>query len=183
MPTPRVETETHGWLIPANESVGSACLGRGRALLFVAGRNGFRKITNERSTVLAIDDVVVLSAERSSGRDEIAFYGDIRDTDGYLVGHIEKNEFNLVSSRLSYRKRSPDGSKLSVFDPRGKELLYIDYANPHTVVIRGVFTAANGTEIVVNDDEIVINDGAHIWGNCIIGPDVGFRFTNGNMHM
>ena len=60
----------------------------------------------------------------------------------------------------------PHGSTLALYDDYDKEIVYVDYLNTRTVLIRGVFTGPNGTTIVVDDDQILPSLTGSVFGNC-----------------
>lgn len=147
------ETETHGWLIPKNDPTppnGCSMMQMpANALLFLAGTNGAWTTANGRSVLLNIANSDVLSVERDESG--LLFDMDMHDEQGNLIFRIERNEFRLVAGTYSYRDRSADRSTIAVFDKKGEEMLYIEYANPQTVIIRGHFVAPDGTEVRIDN--------------------------------
>jgi hypothetical protein len=143
------ETETHGWLLPANAPTPeNGCDQMPRptgALLFVAGTNGALPESPDKSTILNIGNSTQLSVERDESR--LAFDADIYNNTGNLSVRIVRNEFHLVSGEYSYQERSGDRSTITVYNKQGGEMLYVYYANATTVLIRGLFTSPDGTRI------------------------------------
>lgn len=183
------ETETHGWLLAANDPIPpNACSDNPRiqvpsdAILFIAGTNGIWTNEMGRSTVLTVGNSTILSMERNG--DRLSFDADIFDNVGNLVARITKNEFNLVPGEYSYRERSEDRSTLAVYDRKGREMLYIRYVAPSVVVIRGLFTSPDGTKVQIRDKSIsLLNHNGTVGGNCLggfSGDKTGFRiYPNG----
>ena len=164
------ESETHGWLLPGHgDTPQNGCTKRGAvppdALLFVAGTNAVWTIGQGRSRVLNIAGQDQLWVERDG--DRLAFDADIHDSNGLLVARIVKNQWRLINGKFSYRERSDDLSKITVYDGRGSEMLCIDYVNPKAVRIRGLFTATDGTRIQIDEEKILILDvNNSLHGNC-----------------
>jgi len=148
------ETENHGWLLPANErSPAEPCPNVPKdALVFVAGTASFWTTSPGRSDVLSVGDKTSLSVERDGAK--LRFNAEIYDDNGRLVARIIRNEFHLIQGQYSYRDRSEDRSKLTVFDGLGQEMLYINYVNSTTVVLRGKFSAPDGTKVVITDSGV-----------------------------
>jgi hypothetical protein len=181
------ESENHGWLLPAQEQTPPNGCDRypppAGALLFIAGTNGVWTKSTGKSVVLSVGDNNELSFEKQGNK--ITFDADIHDKDGNLVARIIHNEFHLISGEYSYRERSDDRSKLTVYDRIGKEILYINYANPTTVLVRGVFFDKNGNTFVANDDRLLeVERNIVISGNCkagFSGSNAGFKLYNGGL--
>lgn len=93
------ETETHGWLLPANAPTPeNGCDQMPRptgALLFIAGTNGALTESPDKSTILNVGNSTQL------------------------------NEFHLVSGEYSYQERSRDRSTIGVYNKQGGEMLYV----------------------------------------------------------
>lgn len=182
MPLP--ETETHGWLIPANgPTPANACSSFGPipddALLIVVGSDAVWTQAKHR-TILAIGGHNMLSFTRDDNG--IALDADFFGSTGNLVARIESttipNEFHLVSPEYSYSKR-PDRSSLAVYDRQGNSLFTVRYINPHTLSIEGTFYSqeSGGTQIVITNDKMVVNSPSiHKFvdfDNCTGGVGVG----------
>ena len=154
------ESDTHGWLSPADDPTPeNACthdpwgpLVPSDAMVFIAGTNGAWTVEPGKSTVLKIDGTPFISAERNGSR--LAIDADVFGDDAKLVARVIRNEFHLVATEYSYRERSEDRSTLKVFDPTGQEVLYIRYLNPHAVVIRGRFVTPEGNKAIISDQGI-----------------------------
>lgn len=148
------ETETHGWLIAANDPTPpNGCKPPPGALLFVAGTNGAWTLSQDKSTVLSVGGLSILTVERSGGN--LSFSADIFDAAGKLSVRIIKNEYHLISGQYAYKDdRSADRSKLALYDSAGKEMLLVYNANKDTVVIRGNFRAPDGSYVIVDDKKM-----------------------------
>jgi hypothetical protein len=179
------ETETHGILLPASEPTprnGRGILGvqiPDNAILFIAGANGAWTTSQGKSQVLKIGEVTVLSVERTGN--DLAFDAEIFDEKGELVVRIIKDEFHLIAGKYSYRDRSGDRSKITVYDSKGAEMLYINRANPKTVIVRSVFNTPDGLTVRATDDEILLlpnYNGIAQTGKAGFGGNrAGFTFT------
>jgi len=80
---------------------------------------------------------------------------DVFDSRGYLIARITDNEFHLVSGQYSYPDR-PDLHTLVVHDRKGQhDLLSVNYLNPSTVEVRGIFFCPdNPTKVVLDEDGV-----------------------------
>jgi hypothetical protein len=154
------ETSDHGWLLPANEPMPpTGChlrdLPDDPGILFVAGHSGILTNSPGMSRVLTIDDVAILSVERDGNRLmlDVDLYSPLT---GNLVARIVRNEFHLVANEISYHSdRDKDRSKLAIYDWKGDEVLFVDYANPSAVRVRGIFASPGGMVVRVTDEKIV----------------------------
>lgn len=163
-PMPPAESETHGWLIPANEPTPpNACSNFGPvpddALLIVVGSEAVWTRAKHRP-ILAIGGHNMLSFTRENNG--IALDADFFANTGDLVARIEStttpNEFHLVPPEYSYSKRL-DRSSLEVYDRQGNSLFDVRYVNPHTLSIKGTFYSREPgkVQIVITNDAMVVN--------------------------
>ena len=171
------ETETHGWLFPANEKTPSNACGNtvpSNALLFLFGSNAAWTTSDKSATVLQLGKCTSMTMTRDG--DKLKFDADVFDNIGDLLFRIRENEFHLVSGHYSYRDRSADRSTIVVFDSKGAESLYLHYLNPNTIRVRGRLACDDGTAAVITDDDLsasskppsggFIMDGIHFRGTC-----------------
>lgn len=184
----RVETEVHGWLLPASEPTPpNTCDAHEKiplgSLLFVAGTNAIVSTSQGKSLVISVGNNNQLFVERDG--DKLAFDAEIHDNSGSLVARVIRNEFHLISGEYSYQERSDDRSKLTVYDKQGNEMLYVDYANPTTVIIRGMFVGQDGTRVKIDSNQILILDvDNQIMDTCKVqgdGPTAGFHLSRSGM--
>jgi hypothetical protein len=173
------ETEIHGWLLPANEATPpNGCTDMGHpppagSILFVAGRNGAWTAAQSKSVVLNVGNSDRLYVERDG--QGLAFDADIFDENGILSARIIKNEFHLIPGQYSYQERSADRSKLTVYDKTGREMLYVDYANANSVLVRGLFSTQDGTRVRIDDNAITDLVRNNAFGNMCKGGFEGDR--------
>jgi hypothetical protein len=173
------ETESHGWLMPANEPTPpNGCTAMGAipadALLVIAGTNG-AWTTSGHIKVITVGTRTFFSIERDGSR--LAINADIHDESGNLIARIEKNKFHLVPGEMSYPVRSEtDRSKLTVYGKTGDPIFYVDYANPRAVLIKGVFVAPNGVKITVDDQSITDQHRNRLSDNCAGVSGTAFAF-------
>jgi hypothetical protein len=89
------------------------------------------------------------------------------DLNKKLVAKIKNNKSILIPKNYSRKERSTDRSTLTLYDDYDKEILYVDYLNDQTILIRGIFTCPNGTTIVANDSQILGSvTGSGVFENC-----------------
>lgn len=91
---------------------------------------------------------------------------------------IIRNEFHLMpNSKVSYQERSDDRSEITVHDSKDREILYIKYANPKTVFIRGIFHSLEGHSAVIDDRAIILHGTSTLTlvGNC--ARDIAFTLN------
>lgn len=181
------ETESHGWLLPANDSTPPNGCDRdpipADAVLFIAGTNAAWTTAQGKSDVFKLGGIDTLSVERDGSR--LSFDADIYSDTGNLAVRIEHNEFHLISGEYSYQQRNENRSELIVFDKKGRNMLDVYYANPNTVLVRGFFTFPDGTKIQIDDQQIwTIDDGnSHESGNCkggFAGTKAAFTISRGH---
>jgi hypothetical protein len=151
------ETETHGWLEPANEPfpADSACdtkmlaVERPNGMLFSLGKPGvwFPKKSGGKRPLLTVGSCTLMSAEFEN--DQLLFNADIYDQNHELVAHIERNEFQLVPAKMAYSRR-PNRSTLNVYNKEGKLLMSVHFRNKDAIDIAGTFTCSDGKEARVD---------------------------------
>lgn len=180
------ETETHGWLLPAREPTPpNVCDGasgvQGTPLTFIAGNIAFLTSKEGLSPVLTIDGHRLLSMIRNGNT--VVFNADIYDDQANLVARIENNEFHLVIGDYGYQKRGDDRSKLTVFDKKGKEIFSINYANPKTILLTGVFYAPSGATVMIGKAVIMRTKDGGVFGigggTCEKNGEGGFEISGG----
>jgi hypothetical protein len=165
------ETETHGWIVPANDpSPPNPCEGWARfpippkaIVVYLGSNSGW---TTSGQTILQVHGRSLISYERNN-KGEITFSGDIFDETGNLVAHIERGEFHLVQSAMSYDKRSEDRSTLAEYDRQGHEVLYLRFLNPRAILVRGIFRAPGLSQpLVIDNDKMILPIGAISTRSC-----------------
>lgn len=155
-----VETDTHGWLESAGESLpaDNACTSGGdvqtlrpNGMLFTLGKAGmwFQKRSDGVRPLLTVGACTLMTAEFKD--DELMFNVDIYDTDRQLAARIERNEFHLVPGKFAYQER-PNRSTLKVFNKEGKLLLSVHRRNKDAIDVGGDFTCSDGKEAKVEKD-------------------------------
>lgn len=156
-----METEGHGWLLPADEPIPPNMCKIGQpptndAVMFLVGGVGLWTTSNKTSDIFKFGNCTTMSATRS--KNGLLFDFDLFGKDGNLTVRIQKNEFHLISGEYSYIDRSNDRSVLAVYDQQGHEIVRINYINPHVVLIKGIFYCAQTPRVVVHDDHIIIGN-------------------------
>jgi hypothetical protein len=73
--------------------------------------------------------------------------------DGKVIVLMENNQFVANSNNTLSRTISPDGSTLKVLDEYGNLALSVEFLNPHSIKILGLFSTPSG-EAKVEDDQI-----------------------------
>jgi hypothetical protein len=166
------ETETHGWLVPPNETLDRyPCKGvsGSNALTILLGRHGIGAsvpITDDRRDicVLAIagcGEVVSMK----HGSDGLMFNVTVRNKAGQIVAQVKDNEFHLVQNEISYAEHS-DPSTLTVNDPYGNEVFYAHYLNPQLVELRGIFHCGENRGLLVTDEKVLTPYGSTLIDFC-----------------
>jgi hypothetical protein len=152
------ETETHGWLVPANLPLPTTnCTVSDHGLMFIAGSN----VTTfdspfSKAALLTLDSTHLISVERQGNK--LSFDVDLFDEDGNIAVKIIRDEFHLMSnSKFAYRERSDDLSEITVYDNKDQEILYIKYENPSTVILRGVFHSSDRALATITNDAILLH--------------------------
>ncbi|HTV33829.1 MAG TPA: hypothetical protein VME69_12130 [Methylocella sp.] len=155
------ETDTVGWLMPANDaSPIGYCVKHPApkdALLFFLGPNEAWTTSQGLSKIIQVGDCTSLSLVRENNR--MRFVGDVFGTNGELVARLtEDNKFRLIPGEYAYRERSDDRSKLTIFDKRGEQLLMIHFMNSKTIRIEGNFICSDGTKAIISKSEMLIHN-------------------------
>ncbi|HTW88990.1 MAG TPA: hypothetical protein VMD75_13390 [Candidatus Binataceae bacterium] len=167
------ETETHGWLIPANDDIGSdyPCSWAPKgSLVLLMGRHGMGGITTGHDMCVATMAGCGEFIHVKRGPAGILLTTTVRAPDSRIVARIKNNEFHLVQNEMSYAERSDDRSTLTVNDPDGNEAFYARYVNPHIMEIRGVFGCPGKPVLKVEDRQVITSNGAVISDSCSQPP-------------
>jgi hypothetical protein len=180
------ETETHGWLVPANDPMPkNECsrlspLPAGSLLLAIAGGGAYITTRTTKFLVIKLGDCRLLWMQR--GPQGLLIDADIFNPSGDLIARIRDNEFQLAFGQYSYVERT-DASTLIVYDRGGKELLWLRYSNPNVVQLRGVFSCPNSLPITIENDRIVLPDGTQSKNCGRIAPDYQGPFLEYQYHL
>jgi hypothetical protein len=155
-----VETDSEIYLVPGNKPtpdapcnhISQTTLPMG-GIAFLVGSNEFWSSRSGETDVITLDGKPVVSMKRSDRG--LLFDVEMFDLNKRLVAKITNNKSILVPKNYSYKEHLPHGSTLALSDDYDKEILYVDYLNDKTILIRGVFTGPKGTTIVVDDNQIL----------------------------
>ena len=145
--------------------------------MFIAGNN-ITKFDSDvpKAALLTIDSTHIMSVEQKG--DKLSFDVDLFDEDGNIAVKIIRNEFHLMpNSKMSYQERSDDRSEITVYDNKDHEMLYIKYANPKTVFIRGIFHSPEGKSVVIDDRAITLHGTSTIKMSSDCARDIGFTLN------
>jgi hypothetical protein len=155
-PNPPIETDSEIYLVPGNKSTPESPCGNYKppkgTIAFFVGSNEFWSSGGE-THVITLDGKPVVTMKRSERG--LLFDIEMFDLTRKLVAKLKNNKSILVPKNYNHKERSPDLSTLTLYDDYDKEILYVEFLNDKTVLIRGVFTGPNGTTIVVDDDQIL----------------------------
>jgi hypothetical protein len=186
-PNPHVETDREVYLIPANKPTPhAACDGfptkqSEGSIAILAGSNEFMSnVDGGVFNIITLDKKPVVTMKKSEGG--LLFSVDLFDPSYKLVAKISDNKSILIPKNYSYNKRSEDLSELTLYDDQDKELLYVEYLNAHTLLIRGMFSGPDGTAISISDDQILQRFYPNaIVGNCYEDMNGHVRGENGSL--
>jgi hypothetical protein len=155
-----VETDREIYLVPGNKPTprapcdhNSQTIPPKGAIAFLVGSNEFWSSRSGESDIITLDGKAVVSMKKSDRG--LQFDIEMFDLNKKLVATIKNNKSTLIPKNYSHKERSTDRSTLSLYDDYDKEILYVEYLNDKTILIRGVFTGPNGTTIVVDDNQIL----------------------------
>jgi len=154
-----VETDIHGWLLPANGESPHECLKTpipDTALLLLFGTNAVWTLSKEKVTVIQVSTCALMSFTQSPNG--LLITGDVFDTSDELVARIVDNEFNLIPGKYAYQKRSEDRSVMTIFDKKGQQLLMMNFINKRTVDVQGRFICSDKTSVVITKNKISIHN-------------------------
>jgi hypothetical protein len=155
-----METDKEAYLIPSNKptprgpcDLVSTKQPDGTVAIF-AGSNEFWSDVSGQIDILTLDGTPVVTTRKSERG--LLFSIEMFNLEKKLVAKISDNKSILIPKNYAYNKRSKDRSTITLFDDFDKEVLYVEYLNNRTVLIRGVFTGPNGTTVAINDNEILL---------------------------
>jgi hypothetical protein len=183
-----IETDSEIYLVPGNKPTPDAPCDHNSqtippkgAIAFLVGSNEFWSSLGGESKIITLDDKPVVSMKRSDRG--LLFDIEMFDLNKKLVAKIKNNKSILIPKNYSRKERSTDRSTLTLYNDYDNEILYVDYLNDKTILIRGVFTGPKGTTIVVDDNGIRLSDRlpgniANCWANMPEGISVsGNKFA------
>jgi hypothetical protein len=179
-PNRPIETDNEVYLISGNKPTPEPPCGNYKppkgAIAFFVGSNEFWSSHDGEIHVITLDGKHVVTMKRSERG--LLFDIEMFDLTKKLVAKLKNNKSILVPKNYNHKDLSLDLSTLTLYDDYDKEILYVDYLNDKTVLIRGVFTGPNGTTIVVEDDQIlrsikVPGD----YKNCLADKPEGYSFS------
>jgi hypothetical protein len=151
------ETETHGWLYPANDpALTTNCFPAVPGIMFILGHN-ISKIddTTSKLIVFQVEGTPLIAVERDG--DRLIFDAYIYNKDGIIAAKIDRGEFRLNPNATFYGEHAnKNRSDLTVYDDHNQILLHIYYANTRTVFITGVFYSKAGTKATITDQSISV---------------------------
>jgi hypothetical protein len=158
------ETETHGWLVPANDPAPllSGCEPSKGALIVFLGSDTLWTTLNDQIVMTLYRQPIVTIHRTKQG---LQVDAKIFNRAGIGMVNIDRNEFNLMKGEheVSYVKsRETDRSTLLVYGPQFEEVLYVRYLNPSAVRIRGSFYAPHasvGVSLTDSETRFINADG------------------------
>jgi hypothetical protein len=155
-----VETDSEIYLVPGNKPIPDAPCDHNSqtippkgAIAFLVGSNEFWSSRSGESDIITLDGKPVVSMKKSDRG--LLFDIEMFDLNKRLVAKITNNKSILVPKNYSYKEYLPHGSTIALYDDYDKEILYVEYLNDRTVLIRGVFTGPNGKTVVIDDNQIL----------------------------
>jgi hypothetical protein len=171
-PMPLAETETHGWLGPANEpSPPDPCAHLGHpipqnAIAVYFGSNAAWTDKN-KEIILKVHGRPLITYERN-GKGEITFNADIFNDRGdpccsYTTRRVSSRSIGDVVSRAKRGSKHPD-----VHDQKGNEVLYLKFTNPAAIQIRGVFNAPGLYTPVTIEKDFMSGPFPRLSNNCFM---------------
>jgi hypothetical protein len=166
------ETDSEVYLVPGNKTTpngpcddNSLTIPPKGAIVFLVGSNEFWSSRSGESDIITLDGKAIVSMKKSDRG--LLFDIEMFDLNKKLVAKIKNNKSILIPKNYSRKERSTDRSTLTLYDDYDKEILYVDYLNDQTILIRGIFTGPNGTTIVANDSQILGSvTGSGVFENC-----------------
>lgn len=154
-----IEPETRGILFPARRpdppgpsSCNPSDIPK-QALKIFLGRSGLAYTTGDSFTFLEVAGKVLLAARRQGK--ELLVSARIYSRDDRIVAQIEDNRF-VINPNNYFRRERPDKHSLVVFDQQDREVLNIEYLNPTTVMITGLFYYPRRKPVRIGMDQLDI---------------------------
>ena len=159
---PDIEAGPDGWLIPGHERRPSnGCdsrpgsdkdLADERDRIILGGITIAPGNRMKRYTPLMIDKCptfVMGAAEKGLLVSATDF-----DSDGNRIFTIKDGRYHAEDGQYAYLTRSPDRSRMTIYDRWGAEIAMFWYMNPTTVRVRGRFTCEGRKPIIISDNKL-----------------------------
>lgn len=164
--TPAPDAEYSGTLIPANDpnppDPPHCQVPPDVVRVFLGNSLGWAKGGIIR--VVSLNGVEALTIIHTAAG--IVIEANVLSSDKRYVAMIENNQFRRNPNTSWYHKR-PDSSTLAIYDDYKRELLYVRYANPNVVIVRGIFHSIDGKPLIIGEDKIIYSNGTTMERVCV----------------
>lgn len=140
-------------------------------LKVLIGNNAIGETGLGKFVALQVGTCPVLSLTRTA--DAIGLDAQLYDADGNLIATVTNDALSVLTGQNVTMSRKGDLSTLVVSDGSGKELLYVRFVNPTTVVARGVFGCPGHALVRVTDQQPV--PGVFMSGDCFVNSKIGIE--------
>jgi hypothetical protein len=149
------EVEVSGSLLPDDESTPANSCDRdllpANALRILIGDNTAAMIGDGKITAIQIGNCPVLSMQRKS--DKISVAVNLYDVNGRLIASTNDGAIHAITGENVQVRRDGDLSTIIIENGSGKELLYVKYLNPTTVMARGIFGCPGFKPVTVKEGQ------------------------------
>jgi len=137
--------------------------------VYLGGNLGYT--TSDEVTVLNVRGTDVIDLRRTS--EGLAFNAKTYSEDGKIIAQIVDNRF-FISPGNSFRIERPTTHSLVVYDLRERKVMDINYINPLSLRVLGIFEVPGTLPLIVSENELSFG-GIHSTGSCFGGRTL-FKF-------
>jgi hypothetical protein len=142
-PAPALDGINRQWIVPmAEPTPANICTTQNPELppgskLVLIGDSGVIVHAGEKTPLLSVGGCK--SAALFQNRSGVLVNADVHDDEGVQLFSIASNQLQLAEGNPVYQERSQNRGAASIDNEGGNELLHIEYLNPRTLRLRGVF--------------------------------------------
>jgi hypothetical protein len=142
-PAPALDGVNRQWVVPMSQPTpANICTARNPDLppgskLVLIGDSGVIVHLGQTTPLLSVGGCK--SAALLQNRSGVMFNADVRNAEGVQLFSIVNNQLQLNEGNPVYQERSQDRDSATINNEDGDELLHIEYLNPRTLRLRGVF--------------------------------------------
>jgi hypothetical protein len=158
-PAPALDGINRAWVVPRAEPTPvNICTAQNPDLppgskLILIGDSGIIVHAGSNTPLLSVGGCKSAALlQNSSG---LLLHADVRDEDGVQLFGIVNNQLQLAAGNPVYQERAQDRGAATFNNEGGEEMLHIEYLNPRTLRLRGVFACRGHAPVRIEDDKPV----------------------------
>lgn len=173
-----------GWLqtiVPANDVISDdlSCPVPHDNLTVLLGEHGNKGSCSGDHCAILIDkgpravNREILSVDRKAQSMQVNVV--VFDESGKIVAVVNKSRTH-VNPNTAFDWQRPDDHTINVVDNYNRNVLHVRFANPHTVIVEGIFHFSDGRNISVTKDRVVDQFENEQSGDCSTNAGALFAF-------